>query len=217
MHVAQSMSQTNESGFGEAWECLECGNVNAPDMERCLRCAHARLDSDPSMHQVAGLELTDEEWHTLLFAPLWVFTAVAGADGSVDDAELTALGRVLEKSLYIRDNLLRELLGTIARDLRTVFHDFKRDGRSVDEGLSDVGRMLDSRLLADHAVAYKAALFALGDRVARSSGGGLLGIGGRVSTIEKAALLHVAKLLGLTDEHVERAAEASEERGQPPE
>ena len=191
----------------EAWECPDCGNVNAGTSLHCLRCGHTRTDADPDMRLVAGLELSDHEWTTLLFAPLWVFSAVAGADGNVDDAELTAFGRVLEKSLYLRDSLLRELLGTIARDLRATFQAYDADERTIEEGLEEVGRMLDTKLLADHAIAYKRTLFALGDRVAKASGGGMLGIGARVSTAEKAVLLRVAERLGLTEDHLPLANE----------
>ncbi len=183
----------------KVWECPNCENVNGPDAGTCLRCGQGRGPADAVMHAVAGLELNDEEWHTLLFAPLWVFSAVAGADGKIDKAELTAFGRVLEKSLYLPDPLLRELLGSIARDLRGTFDDFASDKRTVEEGLAEVVTMLDSKLLAEHAESAKRTLFALGDRVARASGSGVLGIGERVSRLEEQALLAVAAYLGLTD------------------
>ncbi len=183
----------------DVWECHNCENVNGPDTGTCLRCGQGRGPTDLATHAVAGLELTDEEWRTLLFAPLWVFSAVAGADGKIDKAELTAFGRVLEKSLYLPDALLRELLGSIARDLRATFDDFAADDRTAEEGLTQVAALLDSKLLAEHASATKRTLFALGDRVARASGAGLLGIGERVGEAEEEALMAVAMHLGLTE------------------
>lgn len=35
---------------------------------------------------------TPEEWRTLKFAPLWVFAAIADADGHIDEGEIAALG-----------------------------------------------------------------------------------------------------------------------------
>ena len=82
----------------EEWQCVECGNYNAPESEECLRCGRA-LGADASENRSFGeASFTPPEWECLKFAPLWVFSAVAEADGRVDEKETAAIGAVVERS-----------------------------------------------------------------------------------------------------------------------
>nr|NIP22870.1 hypothetical protein [Phycisphaerae bacterium]NIW46342.1 hypothetical protein [Gammaproteobacteria bacterium]NIW97224.1 hypothetical protein [Phycisphaerae bacterium]NIX26685.1 hypothetical protein [Phycisphaerae bacterium] len=51
-----------------------------------------------------------KQWLSLQFAPLWVFLAVAGADGAIDKRELKALLLELDEALLYRDPLTNEIL-----------------------------------------------------------------------------------------------------------
>jgi hypothetical protein len=49
--------------------------------------------------QISQKELfTSEEWQSLQYSPLWVFSAVAGADGEIDELELHALVKEVEEA-----------------------------------------------------------------------------------------------------------------------
>ena len=115
----------------------------------------------------------EHERTTLLFAPLWVFQAVAGADSSVSEEEWQALFDALRAAPRYRNDLTRDVLAELAGDLDEILAIFEEDEADVDEGLGEVSELLTRR--EDEAVAggFKADLVTLAVQVAKASGGWL--------------------------------------------
>ncbi len=141
---------------------------------------------------------TDQQWQTLQFAPLWTLTAVAGADGDVDVKELTAFVKELQEANAYKEPLVREILISLQADFQGVMEDFKADDRSILDGLQEAGRVLDENVGAQQARNFKLAMLLIGKNVAEASGGGLFGMGERVSNQEKKAIVLVAAALGVS-------------------
>ena len=78
---------------------------------------------------------TAEEWGTLEFLPLWVFTGVAGIDGNIDHDETRALARELAEAIRYADPLAREVLTSVSGDLQAKLASFARTIGVVPRGL----------------------------------------------------------------------------------
>jgi hypothetical protein len=115
----------------------------------------------------------EHEWTTLLFAPLWVFEAVARADGRVSDEEWQALFRALRAARKHRHQLTRDVLLELADELDEIMAIFWEDEAQPEEGLSEVADLLAHREPPETAAGFKAELVALAVRVAKASGGWL--------------------------------------------
>jgi chorismate synthase len=131
---------------------------------------------------------TVEEWRTLQFAPLWVFTAVAGADRNIDQKEAGALAKELSEWAQFKEPLVQEVLLSVARDLANVMTQYRTDSRDVMAGLKDVADLLDRKAMQEQVKNFKGALLLIGRNIAQASGGGPLGLGDKVSAEEKTAL-----------------------------
>jgi hypothetical protein len=138
---------------------------------------------------------TKEEWRTLQFAPLWTFTAVAGADREIDDKEMAALAKELAEAPLYKDPLVREVLSTIVNNLAQIMREYAADSRDVLGGLGEVADLLDRKVAAEEAQSFKRAMLFIGHNIAEASGGGLFGRGEKTSDEEKAALVIVAASL----------------------
>jgi hypothetical protein len=131
---------------------------------------------------------TVDEWHTLQFAPLWVCTAVAGADGTVDKKEIGAVSKELSEWAQFKEPLAQEVLLSVGQDLENVMAQYQADSRNVLTGLKDVADLLDQKATQEQAKNFKGALLHIGRNIAQASGGGLFGMGDKISAEEKTAL-----------------------------
>lgn len=137
-----------------------------------------------------------EQWQTLQFASLWTFTAVAGADGSVDEKEMRALAKELQEAMLFKEPLVREVLMAVVADLGGCLQAFRADKRDILKGLTEVADLLDAKAAPDEAQGFKRAMLLIGINVAKASGGSFFGLfGNKVSDKEKAALALVAMTL----------------------
>jgi hypothetical protein len=101
---------------------------------------------------------TAEEWRTLLFAPFWAFTALAGRYRAFDPLDLAAFSHAVEQAADAeRGRLGGDVLGRVALDLDRLTRGFENDDRSVASGLWQVSVLL-ARLPADEADAFRDAL-----------------------------------------------------------
>lgn len=101
---------------------------------------------------------TADEWHTLLFAPFWVFTALTGRYRAFDPFDLGAFVHAVEQAADSeRQRLGGHLLGRVALDLDRLTLRFENDDRSVASGLWQVSGLL-ARLPEDEADAFRNAL-----------------------------------------------------------
>ena len=141
---------------------------------------------------------TAAEWRTLQFAPLWTFTAVAGADQNIDEKEVEALGRELSRAGLFKEPLVQEVLSSVVRDLGNIMKAYTEDPRMVIEGLQEVASVLAKRVPARQAENFKRAMLYIGHQVAKASGGGIFGRREKISDEEKAAIVLVAVALDLT-------------------
>ena len=118
-------------------------------------------------------EYDEHEWTTLLFAPLWVFEAVARADGQVSDEEWQALFDALRAARSHRHDLTRDVLMELADALDEIVAIFWEDEAEAEEGLSEVADLLTDREPPETAAGFKADLVTLAVQVAKASGGWL--------------------------------------------
>lgn len=137
---------------------------------------------------------TSEEWQALQYSPLWVFSAVAGADGEIDDQEMHALVKEVEEAPLYKTPLVREVFSSVSVDFNNIMKQYGADSRDVSEGLGDVADLLAKKVPVEESKAFKAALIFLGVNVAKSSGG-FFGFGDKVSDEEKGALGLIAAIL----------------------
>jgi hypothetical protein len=147
---------------------------------------------------------TDEEWRLLQFAPFWVMTQVAHADGDLDAKEFMALAREMDDASRYKNRLARGVLESCAGEFEAIWNAYKEDPRKVDEGLRDVVQLLDRTLSPADAKGFKIALLGIGHWVADASGG-FFGLGDRVSREESQALAFIMELLGITPADVQAA------------
>lgn len=136
--------------------------------------------------------------------PFYVFFLVAGADGNVDEKEFERfVHRLIDFASKLGGENVGpgiELLANSERYFDSLHPEVKRmvteGGPGVAiTGITDAVALLDSRLDADRALAFKKRMLTLGQEVAEASGG-FLGVGS-VSKTEQVALKHLAKLLGV--------------------
>lgn len=135
---------------------------------------------------------TDAEWRTVLFAPLWAFTAVAGADKKVDPKEAAALLKELSEAALYKDAFAREVLQSIAADVTTIMPAYAADRRTVVDGLREAAQILDVKMPGGGADGLKAAILLVCVNTAQAAGPI---IGGKVSKEERSAMALVATLL----------------------
>lgn len=145
----------------------------------------------------AAIEFSHDDWETLQFSPLWIFTAVAGADGRVDEEELASLLNDIRRAEIFQSKFIRGILLTLADNLDAVQARFRADTRRMEDGLGEVRRILESKVPADEAHLFKGGLLAIGRNVAMASGGSP-GTTDAVSEEEKKALDAVARLLSVS-------------------
>jgi hypothetical protein len=196
--MSGSWGTGNESSA--TWRCGKCGNTNAATSQVCLGCGEMRASTHEGVVEVGKHSFSSSDFKTLQFAPFWAFSAVASADGKVDEKEVKEyLSMVLGAQGFVHF-LTREIVGSIARDYKNLWDSYVADPRSIEAGFTDVRRILETSVSREDALGFKKSLVAIGARVASASGGGFLGIGEKVSEQERVALTFVAVTLGLSPE-----------------
>ena len=114
---------------------------------------------------------TPDEWRTLLFAPFWVFIALAGRYRGFDPLDVEAFSHAVDQAAeQERGRVGGDVLGRVAMDLDRLSRRFEADDRSVASGLWQVSVLL-GRLPVGEADAFRAALVSgVGEGVARARG-----------------------------------------------
>lgn len=116
-------------------------------------------------------KLTSEEWTTLQIAPIWVFFAVADADGIIDKKEKAAMQKIVMNADNFSSEIAGDVLRSLQPDAEILFQMLKEDTRSVKDGLTDVADILDAKFDEREAVAFKKAMVAIGVYIGEASGG----------------------------------------------
>ena len=133
-------------------------------------------------------KFTDEEWQLLKILPFQVFILVAGADGRIDQEEVAQLQKDLRDAPFYKDALHKELfLDILSSDINALIRE-AADVSKLAERASQVKALLKQKLTPDEYQRFLGSMFINGVRVARASGGGVLGLGEKVSDEEKRAL-----------------------------
>ena len=138
---------------------------------------------------------TSSEWKTLQFAPLWVFGAVANADGKIDKKEVDALVLQLSQPAVFKEILVRDVIDTLGKDFGNLFNQFGADSRNVVQGLTDVADILDRKVSPQTAYNFKASMLIIGYNVSESTGKGFLGMGQKALDQKHKALDAVAMIM----------------------
>lgn len=135
---------------------------------------------------------TVEEWRTLQFAPLWVYSQTAGVDGEIDAKETEVLVKDLNELNKSKEPLVREVVDT---NLANLMEAYKADPRAIQTGLTEVADLLDRKATPEQALNFKAAILSIGCDIAQASGGGFFSLEGKVSPAEQTALAFIMMAL----------------------
>jgi uncharacterized protein YegL len=105
---------------------------------------------------------TTTEWRTLQFTPLWIFAAVASADGKIDKKELEALAKELAEANQYKEQLAKDVLITLGNDFSNLLQQFRNDTRGVQNGLVEVANLLDRKVSPQTAYNFKGSMLMIG-------------------------------------------------------
>ncbi len=147
--------------------------------------AHPGLDSLPAADR-----------RTLTFGPLWMFSLVAGSDGAVDEREVDALARVVERARPSGGPLLDLVLSDLTHDGSRLLAEYTADGRGPEDGLRRIAAILDLNWPPEVRESFKNGILDIGHAVAEASGG-FLGLGDKTGRAEREALAAAAACLGV--------------------
>lgn len=136
-------------------------------------------------------QFTEHEWELLKRLHFQVFGLVAGSDGVVDRKERSELERQLLTGEVVTDPLHRLLLTDLLKDDSATRLSHVAPNR-MPSAPKTIKAILRSRLTDDEYRSFIGSLFSSGLEVARASGSGPLGLGPRISSEERAALLAFA-------------------------
>ncbi|MFO0679404.1 MAG: hypothetical protein U0169_22955 [Polyangiaceae bacterium] len=154
-----------------------------------LTFSGVQLDVKPSDHYL------DADWKTILFGVLWTFEAVAGADKKIDEKERAAFASFLAQDPP--GKLAAYVFTAVRNDLAALTEARAADKRDAAHGLTDVDTLLRRYPHRDEARELKQAFLDLGARIAESSGGGLFGLGSKVSEEETNVMERMRKMFSL--------------------
>lgn len=141
-----------------------------------------------------------DELRTLQRAPFLVFFIVAAADGKVDRKEVAGLLRLLTDAEHYGSPLLIRIVTNIIDKLDVMAASLGEQGLNFALELVMVASIVDERMPAAEALAFKRALLTVAEDIAKASGG-LFGFGSRISKAERTALTQIALCLGIGEAH----------------
>lgn len=130
----------------------------------------------------------------LLRAPFCIFLLVAAADGTVDRKEIQRF-----QDLFTAEEFkpIRDLMGDHELAAESLVQELLNPENDLHEILSQSATTLDEMLEPALAQEMKQRLLRLGEEVAKASGGGLFGLGNKVSQEERTALDAIAQAMGI--------------------
>ena len=133
-------------------------------------------------------KFTQEEWELLKLLPFQVFYLVAGADGKIDKEEVGQLQKDLRDAPFYKDMLHKELsIDILSSDIKALIKEAGNVNK-LAERTSQMKTFLKQKQTPEEYQKFLGSLFMNGVKVARASGGGVLGLGDKISAEEKRAL-----------------------------
>jgi len=138
---------------------------------------------------------TSQEWQTLEFAPLWVFTAVAGAD-NINNKETQALTKELHEAYLYKEPLVRDILKSVADNFNKLMPIFQQDKREIYTGLKEAAKILAIKVTSEQALNFKKDMLLIAQVVAKASGGSIFGLGDKISKQEEEAMQNIREAFG---------------------
>ncbi|OUS23722.1 hypothetical protein A9Q99_27180 [Gammaproteobacteria bacterium 45_16_T64] len=137
---------------------------------------------------------TEEEWQSLLYAPLMIFNIVAGADGRIDQKEAQEFKNLLVEGLLSDIELMKLVMNELLQDLEGLTSKVFSGEMDPNDCMESIRRAVDVELNEEEALAFKLALLTIGKKIAQASGG-FLGMGSKICLSEKQAMARLAAAL----------------------
>lgn len=139
---------------------------------------------------------TDDEWETLLFLPLNLFDAMAGAEGEPDAKARQAFARLVDNPTLFKEPFACEVMTALHADFAGITATFFESPKHGPEALQAAAAIVDARLPEQDARNFKESMLAVAENVALSSGGGLFNRN-KISGVERDLLTAMGQILGV--------------------
>ncbi|MBM2813821.1 MAG: hypothetical protein HW421_583 [Ignavibacteria bacterium] len=146
---------------------------------------------------------TKDQWTILELSILWIFEAVAKADGKRDLKEWEAMSIVHRKSEQFDNELMREVLDAFFYDMDAINDMFRSDQNIIEDGFRAISSFLDKCVSPKDALGFKKSLIVIGTYIANASGESYTG--SNISNEEAQALQDICDYLNLTQADLERS------------
>lgn len=183
----QELAAAFFDGLENNEEALEVWNSNFVD----------QAGESSGFHGQENTNFTAEEFQALRRAPFMVFLLVAAADGKLDNKEAQAFVKQLGDSAKEGGELYSRIITNVITDVPQLLTELLTTPFNHAQELLRIRLIVETKVSAEEAQAFKQALLGLGKTVASASGG-FLGFGSKISKEEKATLERIAAGLGLT-------------------
>jgi hypothetical protein len=133
-------------------------------------------------------KFSQEEWELLKLLPFQVFIMAAGADGRIDKEEVAQLQKDFRDAPFYKDELHKELfIDILSSDINALIREAGNVTKLLERS-SQMKAILKQKLTPEEYQRFLGSMFMNGVKVTRASGGGILGLGDKVSEEEKRAL-----------------------------
>ena len=139
-------------------------------------------------------QFTDDEWQSLVLAPLIIFNIVGGADGRIDQREAAEFKSLLVEGLLSDVELIKLIMKDLLQDLEVQTGRLVSGELDPNQCMESIRQAVDTELSEEDALAFKLALLSIGKKIANASGG-FMGMGDRICLSEKQAMARLAAVL----------------------
>lgn len=152
-----------------------------------------KIDARPQVKATAKQEKEDVV-SVVLFAPFIVFLLVSGIDGRIDEKEFESFYKMIMRPEKYGSGILTQISKSTGHKVTHILDQLLEKKSEMPHFLLAISKYVDENIPKDDGDAFKKALYAIGEDVAKSSGG-FLGFGSKISNEEKNALEAIKSIL----------------------
>ncbi|NNJ97772.1 MAG: hypothetical protein HKP12_11500 [Gammaproteobacteria bacterium] len=144
---------------------------------------------------------SDEEWKSLLYTPIAVFSLVASAGGTIDNKKIQSFQQQLIHGLIADNHIMQQIVKDLMPNITQLMAEVLDGDVAPESILESTTATVDAKLSTEDAMHYKLSLMQIGKSITESSGGFLGIFGDKISNEVKQTLAALTAILKIAPLH----------------